>query len=210
MSGPLVEHLACRRGGAAGLSSWGNGLGLRLTVGAVMGAMAVLPAGCTASHHAGRSAAATAATHLSARPSGGGSGEEAAGGGSPGDPLPAGPSGSLAPAGPAPGDSSGGPGEDEGKGQSLDLARAIGCADMEEQESLPSVSQQLTCRRGVERIYILTFATVGDRDIYLGQDQQVVPGGWNLIGPNWVIHADVSQTAQDLMHQLGGIISVGA
>ena len=163
-----------------------NGLGLRLTAAAVGSVLALLVTGCT-SHQPGRSAAAATAGR-SATPS----------------------SASLAPAGPAPGEASGAPGEDEEPGPSLDLARSIGCADIEEQESLPSVGQQLTCRRGVDRIYVMTFATSADRDVYLGQDQPVVPGGWNVIGPTWVIHTDVSAAAQELMHQLGGSVSAGA
>jgi hypothetical protein len=115
----------------------------------------------------------------------------------------------LAPAGPAPG---GVVKEDDGKDQPV--ASALGdsaaCADMESQQHLPVVDEQVSCRRGTERLYVLTFRNTTDRDTYLTAGPQVVGGGFNVVGSTWVLHVEMSQTAATLATQLHGTVRPGA
>jgi hypothetical protein len=90
------------------------------------------------------------------------------------------------------------------------LASSLGCEELESQEHLPVVDSQATCRRGTERVYLMTFRSAVDRDTYLTQGPQVVEGGFNVVGPTWVLHVDEATTAQDLGGQLHGAVQNGA
>lgn len=114
----------------------------------------------------------------------------------------------LAPAGPAPG----GPG-DEDEGEKFPIAAAlalkVGCEDLESQAHVPAVSEQLSCRLGVEHVYVITFRTAADRDSYL-RGQQVVSGGFNVVGPTWVLHLEDPASSTAVARQLGGALQSGA
>src|SRR4051812_13449966 len=75
---------------------------------------------------------------------------------------------SLAPAGPAPG---GGPAEAEDhlSAQLTSLVSSLGCEDVETQSHLAAVESQITCRSGTERLFMMTFRSSLDRDLYLTQ-----------------------------------------
>jgi hypothetical protein len=114
----------------------------------------------------------------------------------------------LAPAGPAPA----GPGdEDESDRYPVASALALraGCEDLESQAHLVSVAEQLSCRRGIEHVYVMTFRRTADRDAYLG-GQQVVTGGYNVVGPTWVVHMEDPTSSSTVAHQLGGTLRPGA
>jgi hypothetical protein len=117
----------------------------------------------------------------------------------------------LAPAGPAPGGTSG---KAEGEGDANPAATAIatsaGCEDTEPQSHLPSVDEQLSCRRGTEHAYVMTFRSTTDRDAYLTRGPQVVPGGFNVVGPTWVVHVESSSTAHTLGTRLKGTVRAGS
>jgi hypothetical protein len=74
------------------------------------------------------------------------------------------------------------------------------------QSHLPSVEAQMTCRRGTEQAYIMTFRSATDRDTYLGRGPQVVPGGFNVVGGTWVVHVEARATANALAAQLHGAV----
>ena len=114
---------------------------------------------------------------------------------------------SLAPAGPA----SGGVAEAEGEAPPAvaALASSLGCADLESQAHLAAVDAQATCRRGTERVYVMTFRSALDRDTYLTQGPQVVTGGFNVVGATWVVHVETATTAQDVGAQLQGSVVSG-
>jgi len=115
------------------------------------------------------------------------------------------PPGSLAPAGPAPGGYSSA--EEDAFGEqpiAARLADSVGCADLEVQEHLPAVSEQVSCRRGIDRVYVLTFVSPANRDTYLSAVRPVVPGGWNVIGPSWVLHVETQSLATGIQQQIGG------
>jgi len=115
------------------------------------------------------------------------------------------PHGSLAPAGPAPGGYS--RAEEDAFGEqpiAARLADSVGCADLEVQEPLPAVSEQVSCRRGTDRVYVLTFDSPANRDTYLHAVRPVVPGGWNIIGPTWVLHVETQSMATEVQRQIGG------
>ena len=116
---------------------------------------------------------------------------------------------SLAPAGPAPG----GVVVEEESGEpssASKIADSIACVEMESQEHQPSVEEQTSCRRGVDRVYISTFTTAANRDTYLREGPQVVPGGWNVVGENWVVHVESESTANEVQAQLQGSVQPGA
>ena len=113
----------------------------------------------------------------------------------------------LAPAGPAPGGAPAEEGEEETG--AVRLADAVDCVDVEPQEPLPAVREQLSCRRGLDRVYVLTFSTPTDRDTYLGTDSPVVPGGWNVVGPSWVLNVEPREAALGMQRRLGGVVRRG-
>jgi hypothetical protein len=115
---------------------------------------------------------------------------------------------SLAPAGPAPG---GGPGEAEDhlNAQLTSLVSSLGCDDVETQSHLAAVDSQITCRSGTERLFMMTFRSSLDRDNYLTQGPQVVDGGFNVVGPTWIVHTESATTAQHLGGQLNGAVQSG-
>lgn len=90
------------------------------------------------------------------------------------------------------------------------IARSAGCADIEPQAHLPSVKVQLSCRRGTEHAYVMTFRSTTDRDTYLTQGPQVVPGGFNVVGRTWVVHVERPSTADALAAQLSGAVHPGS
>lgn len=115
----------------------------------------------------------------------------------------------LAPAGPAPG---GHTQENDGQDEpaAAAIARSIDCVDAEVQAHLPSVEEQLTCRRGTEQAYIMTFRSTTDRDTYLTRGPQVVPGGFDVVGRTWVVHVVARATATALATQLAGAVQPAA
>lgn len=117
----------------------------------------------------------------------------------------------LAPAGPAPGGTSG-KAEEEGDADpaATAIATSAGCEDIEPQAHLPSVDAQLSCRRGTEHAYVMTFRSTTDRDTYLTHGPQVVPGGFNVVGRTWVVHVESSSTANTLAAQLSGAVRPGS
>jgi hypothetical protein len=90
------------------------------------------------------------------------------------------------------------------------VARSSGCAEIESQAHLPVVDQQFSCRRGTEHAYVMTFRTTANRDAYLTRGPQVVSGGFNVVGPTWVVHVESASTAGALGTQLGGVVRAGA
>jgi hypothetical protein len=115
---------------------------------------------------------------------------------------------SLAPAGPAPGGVAEAA-EGEAPPAVAALASSLGCADLESQAHLAAVDAQATCRRGTERVYVMTFRSALDRDTYLTQGPQVVTGGFNVVGTTWVVHVETATTAQDVGAQLQGAVVSG-
>jgi hypothetical protein len=116
----------------------------------------------------------------------------------------------LAPAGPAPGGVVKEAGEEHDLGSVSQIADSIGCEDVEGQQHLPVVSQQLSCRRGVERLYVMSFDSWTNRDAYLSAGPQVVTGGFNVVGPTWVVHVETQQTADEVQQKLQGEVRAGA
>ena len=161
--------------------------GLLLAIGA-SGCSAGEGASPAASLHSGDGPAPTASHGISAAPVG------------------ATATGGLAPAGPAPG----GPGEEgEGEGAQVPfaaaLARDIDCADFEPQAHVAAVDEQLSCRRGVDRVYVMTFRSTTDRDTYLS-GAKVVSGGFDVVGPTWVVHLADAPVAESVATRLGGSV----
>jgi hypothetical protein len=115
----------------------------------------------------------------------------------------------LAPAGPAPG---GADLVDEGDEQpaTAALARSVGCVELEPQAHVPAVEEQVSCRRGTERTYLMTFRSTADRDTYLTHGPQVVPGGFNVIGNTFVVHVPTTATARFLAAALPGLVRAGS
>lgn len=115
---------------------------------------------------------------------------------------------SLAPAGPAPG---GGTHEEEGEDDpaAAAIATSVGCVETETQAHVPSVDQQLSCRRGTEHVYVMTFRSTTDRDTYLTREPQVIPGGFNVVGQTWVVHVEAPATANTLATQLRAALRPG-
>jgi hypothetical protein len=89
------------------------------------------------------------------------------------------------------------------------LAGPAGCEELETQAHIAAVESQFTCRRGTERLYLMTFRTAADRDTYLEQGPQVVPGGFNVVGPTWVVHVETAAIAETLADQLQGAVRAG-
>jgi hypothetical protein len=89
------------------------------------------------------------------------------------------------------------------------LARSAGCVELEAQAHVASVDQQYSCRRGTERAYVLTFRSTADRDSYLTRGPQVVPGGYDVVGPTWLVHVEAAATARILGTRLGGVVRPG-
>lgn len=173
---------------------------------AAVGVLGVLLAGCSAgaapSADPARPAAGSPATAVPVP----GSGQAAAAANAASVPIAP---DSLAPAGPAPG----GPVNEAEPGARTpvaQLADSIHCVDGESQAHLPFVSGQTSCRRGTERVYVLTFPSTADRDRYLTQGPQVVPGGWNVTGPQWLLHVESRATATELAQSLHGVVVPGA
>jgi hypothetical protein len=181
---------------------------------AAFGVVTLFVAGCgndaggAASASPGHGAASVhqvdaAAQSLHGVPTGSGSGPSAAA-------HPTSPPG-LAPAGPAPGGGGAGEADEESDvGAVSHIADLIGCEDRESQQHLPMVSQQLSCRRGIERVYVMAFDSFTNRDAYLASGAQVVTGGYNVVGPTWVVHVESQQTANELQQQRGGAVQPGA
>lgn len=114
----------------------------------------------------------------------------------------------LAPAGPAPGGTSP---VDEGEEQPTvaALAAAVGCVELEPQTHVPSVDEQVSCRRGTERAYLLTFRSTADRDVYLTRGPQVVTGGFTVIAATCVVHVASEGTARAFATRLRGVVRAG-
>jgi hypothetical protein len=56
---------------------------------------------------------------------------------------------------------------------------------------------------------MMTFGSTANRDTYL-RGTQVVEGGFNVVGPTWVVHVEDAATAQDLGSHLHGDVRNGA
>lgn len=120
----------------------------------------------------------------------------------------------LAPDGAAPGGSAPGGAAplDEGDEQPAAeaLARSVGCVEPEPQAHVAAVDEQVSCRRGAERTYLMTFRSTADRDICLAHAPQVVSGGFNVIGKTFVVHVPTMATARFLAAVLPGQIRAGS
>ncbi len=111
-------------------------------------------------------------------------------------------SAALAPAGPAPGVPAGK--EDEEQPAAAKLADSFNCVDIEGQQHVPGVNEQVSCRRGLDRAYVMTFKSAATRDVYLAKGPAVVPGGWYVVGPSWVVHVENAAVASAVQRELHG------